>query len=347
MRHFAYIVLIFFLLFGCSQNSKQPGLKLQPGTPAYKTAKELATIYPFLDPDKNLVILDCDKFTVTTGDIIDEINFFFPMLFRNMKKEKNPVKAKKFFLDEAENTALHRIALIAARAENISVSESDVDSLVKKFRVVGVKPNKLREYLDKKGKTIEDVRKWVREGEMVKRYYKHKMKGKVTVSDAEIREYYNKSTYLNVRKLVLFVNDQKQGERARKRALLLRIKKMYEDGFSFSELVKKYSEDYNSSSSGGLIKGVRMGQFPEDIEKVLFSLKEGEVSKIVETPFALYLFKLEKRVEEKRPFKEVYYVYKSQLENEKRIKAYRQITAELKKMVKCRIGKEWSNLKNK
>jgi peptidyl-prolyl cis-trans isomerase D len=80
-------------------------------------------------------------------------------------------------------------------------------------------------------------------------------------------------------------------EGARKK--LENIKQQLDAGASFAELARENSEDPGSAKQGGDLGWVEPGQMVKPFEDTLFSMKEGEVSGVVESQFGLHLIKLE------------------------------------------------------
>lgn len=85
-----------------------------------------------------------------------------------------------------------------------------------------------------------------------------------------------------------------------------RLKKQYRDfaqavldsikqGASFEEMAKKYSEDPGSKSFGGDLGFVKRGVFYPEFEAVAFSLEEGQMSGVVETPVGYHIIELLER----------------------------------------------------
>lgn len=71
------------------------------------------------------------------------------------------------------------------------------------------------------------------------------------------------------------------------------LKKLLENGASFEELVNKYSDDFNSRDSQGLLPIFGIGTREEStFEEAAFSLEKGEVSKPVRSSSGLHLIKL-------------------------------------------------------
>ncbi len=69
-------------------------------------------------------------------------------------------------------------------------------------------------------------------------------------------------------------------------------------GADFATLAKKYSEDPGSASQGGDLGFVKRGVFYPEFESAAFSLNNGEISKVVESPAGFHIIQLlEKRGE--------------------------------------------------
>ncbi len=81
-----------------------------------------------------------------------------------------------------------------------------------------------------------------------------------------------------------------------KEALMPRIEELQQklnNGESFEELAREYSEDPGSAKQGGDLGWVATGEMVKPFEDALFKMNQGEVSEIVETQFGLHLIKLD------------------------------------------------------
>ena len=81
-----------------------------------------------------------------------------------------------------------------------------------------------------------------------------------------------------------------------KEALLPRIEELQQklnDGESFEDLAREYSDDPGSAKQGGDLGWVATGEMVKPFEDALFNMNKGEVSDVVETQFGLHLIKLE------------------------------------------------------
>lgn len=141
----------------------------------------------------------------------------------------------------------------------------------------------------------------------------------VMVADQEVKQYYddNKEAFLVPAQvkashiLALFPwneDGSEETEEGRDEALdkIKMIEDKLENGEDFEELARQYSDDQSTAENGGDLGYVSEGQMVEEFDKVLFSLDEGETSKIVETVFGFHIIKAFDRKEEYyQDFKEI------------------------------------------
>jgi peptidyl-prolyl cis-trans isomerase D len=123
----------------------------------------------------------------------------------------------------------------------------------------------------------------------------------IQVSDQEIEQYYKlnpdkfSTPELRQARHILIRSDAKESAelQAAKRKKLEALLALAKAGKDFSQLAREYSEDA-SGKNGGDLGFFSKGQMVQPFAEAAFSLKEGEVSPIVQTEFGLHLIKLEK-----------------------------------------------------
>ena len=98
---------------------------------------------------------------------------------------------------------------------------------------------------------------------------------------------------------ILIRVDQKAGaeQRATKRKLAEKILAEAKAGKDFAELARKYSDDPGSAAKGGDLGTFPRGAMVKPFEQAAFSLKPGEISGVVETPFGYHIIKSEGYIE--------------------------------------------------
>ncbi|HEY1463445.1 MAG TPA: peptidyl-prolyl cis-trans isomerase [Terriglobales bacterium] len=142
---------------------------------------------------------------------------------------------------------------------------------------------------------------------------------KVTVSDDEIRSYYQDHLnqyvtpeQVNVSQILIKQPlpgadgkvDQKATEAAQNKAN--DVLKQLKAGGNFAELAKKYSED-PSGKSGGSIGWVQHGGFPvADVDKAAFSLAKGATSDVINAGYAFVILRVDdKKAAHNSPIEDV------------------------------------------
>ncbi len=75
-------------------------------------------------------------------------------------------------------------------------------------------------------------------------------------------------------------------------ARIREIKKKIDAGADFSALARQFSEDETTAAAGGYVGYTTYGQLVEEYAKVAFSMKEGEVSDIVQSSYGYHIIKL-------------------------------------------------------
>ncbi|MGK0179851.1 MAG: hypothetical protein ACI8PD_001652, partial [Nitrospinales bacterium] len=109
-------------------------------------------------------------------------------------------------------------------------------------------------------------------------------------------------------------------------------------GKDFADAAKEYSEDI-SASDGGDVGFVEKGKMVPEFEKAVYSLKEGEISDIVETGYGYHIIKVEEvLVGGTLPLKDVKNKIQFILSNKKQKSAYEEWMSELRKSAYIEIS---------
>ncbi len=126
------------------------------------------------------------------------------------------------------------------------------------------------------------------------------------------------------------------------------IKTALDAGSDFEETARLKSMDA-TAIRGGDLGFFQKGQFVPEFEKVVFSMKKGEISDPVKTPFGYHVIRLNDRVEPRlRELKAVKGVVEERLVLEKRSQAFKELVQKLKGNVKIEVNeKELETLPSK
>ncbi len=179
---------------------------------------------------------------------------------------------------------------------------------------------------------LEDVKKRV----IVEAFIKKKLETDVKISDDEMKKFYEQNkekfkTPEQVRASHILVKSEADANN-----ILAQLKK----GASFEDLAKKYSTDA-TAAKGGDLGWFSKGSMVPDFEKAVFSLKEGELSNVVKTPYGFHIIKLTgKRAAGIRSFDEVKDQIKAAIMPSKQQAFFQQLKDSLKKGAKISVKED-------
>lgn len=129
---------------------------------------------------------------------------------------------------------------------------------------------------------------------------------KVQVTPQEVENYYqnNQEKFTQPRRLkvrhILIKTDFKDPQVAAKdRQKAETVREEAQKGKDFAELAKKYSDDPGTKDRGGDLGYISRGQVIPEFEAAIFSLKAGEISHVIQTPYGYHIAKVEEIQEQK------------------------------------------------
>ncbi len=204
----------------------------------------------------------------------------------------------------------NQILLAYASHSGITVPESEVDTKVAQLESPYSKAQ-FAQKLKERGMTENDLRDEVRTTLTLNKLINRDINGRVSVSDAEIAAYYNRNkasfdvpeTEYHLAQIEVTpwptkdVHNLKNDDAKTPQMAQQKIQALYaqlRSGQNFATVAENYSEDPATASSGG-----DMGFVPESalaanpaIERVVKSLKVGQISGIVTTRSGYHIIKL-------------------------------------------------------
>jgi len=222
--------------------------------------------------------------------------------------------------DQSQYETLYNKSLRELINMDIIQLQAEIDSVYAKERDVNTTvDNQIEQYITQLGskekvesyfnmplkKIKENLYERVESSMIVQKMQANKFQD-ISVTRPEVIQYYNehKDSIPQIPERVdishiLIIPKPSKSHNTETRKKLLQIKEdILNNKISFSDAAKKYSQDPGSANQGGNLGFVSKGTFVKEFERAAFSLKEGEISDIVETEFGLHIIKLiEKRGE--------------------------------------------------
>lgn len=226
---------------------------------------------------------------ITFKDLQDYIR----QTFASLAAQGLPDDQVKEMMADLQTNGLKQLIedkLILSRANEIGIEVRDklVDQRVAEIRARYASEQVFLDALVKNGANVTDLRDKILDQLKIKFVIDHEVRSRVFVNPQEVTEFYeqNKGSFQKSRRVnldsiyVTFTGD-KEAARARAKEALALLK----EGKDFAGVAKQYSD----SSSLGIVEE---GQFLPDIEKVVFGLRQEQISDLVETDNGIFIFKL-------------------------------------------------------
>lgn len=205
-------------------------------------------------------------------------------------------------LEEAVNL---KVLFTKAKLDSISVPNEEIDAQVER-RMEFIKQRigsdeAISEYFGKSIPQLRtDMREEIRAGLMVEQLRRKKFSG-LSISNEDVQKFYEayqdslpelpaefEAAFIAVRPKVDSLAKKISYEK------ILDIQRKLKDGDNFADLAKAYSED-GSAQNGGDLGFAKRGEFVKPFEEAAFALREGQVSKIIETIFGYHIIQLLER----------------------------------------------------
>lgn len=241
-----------------------------------------------------------------------------------LNRYKNLLKHQKKTIDKRslekdtnrflEMEILREVAFQHGKKLNIQVLDEEVEKMLEVFKKRHGSEEDFLKSFSQQGLTLEMFKKEISRTILVSKLLQKEVRDKIEISDQRALEFYekNESYFKNPEKiraahvLIKVNSDMKDEDKKLAKNKINDVVKRARGGEDFAELAKKYSEG-PSASRGGDLNYVVRGQMVKKFEDVLFKLKVGEISDVVETQFGYHTIKAIDKKESggKRPFNEV------------------------------------------
>jgi len=319
--------LSIVLLLSCG--TKQADFKLEKDTPEYELASKVAETLPYMDPEKNNVLISSKEFNVTTGEVIYDIRRNFgnrASQLANMNEEQIKVNVSQF----ANMLGERKILLREAQEANIVTEQSRVDSILKmQYQRTGGE-EKFFQFLERNGQLIEDVKDDISKRLTIESYVNKVVYDPIRVTTEDIEHAYNEDKTATVRHILMKTQGKSDSAKQEIKKNMDEILERAKKGEDFAKLAKEYSEDPGSKSNGGLYQDIQRGQMVKPFEEAAFSVPIGEFSDVFETQYGYHILTVLERKKETKPLEEVRQQLEDRLKQQKNRDAYQQHIENLK-----------------
>ena len=198
-----------------------------------------------------------------------------------------------------ESMILREILYQESRKSGIKPDENAINQEIKTLRQQFSDETEYKNELNKRNISEEMLRSRLERNSSIQQYVGRQFSDKVKVTDAEIINYYEShldlfKQPLQVRVSHILIQSESRWEAVRKqesRRKAEQVLKSLKKGQDFAALAREQS-DGPTRTDGGDLGYIKMGQLEKQLESVVFSLKPGETSEVIETGYGFHLFKV-------------------------------------------------------
>ncbi|MGN6491474.1 MAG: peptidylprolyl isomerase [Agriterribacter sp.] len=201
---------------------------------------------------------------------------------------------------------MHKALIAQAQKDSLHVDEQEIEAELEQRIRYFIRLYGSKEALEQiAGKTIyqikEDNRKFIRDLKLADAE-QAAITERIAVTPAEVKSYYNSiqknelnfyETAVEINEVVLYAKPGPEMEQYAKDELTSFKKKIEQGEFSFEMVARMYSDDKDTYKNGGLLEYNRNDNTEDPLFlQTVFSLKEGQLSKVFKTNSGYHLVQL-------------------------------------------------------
>jgi len=279
-----------------------------------KNQKNIENNKTFKESEKNKPILNVEGRIYTNKD-------FLSYLKGNLGK-KVETFSNEVYLSIFDEFVEEILIYTYAKKQGVQISAAEIKYYLDKMNI-GKENIKLESYI---------MRKLI-----VEKYISEKIMSKIKITENEARRFYNNNMDLfrkpeEIQLSQIVVDNENE---------VLKIKtELKKDPSLFPTLAEQESSGQGKNKNGDMGYFTK-GELPESIEKVVFSLKKGDISRIVKSPFGYHIFMVTNRKEKRLlPFEYCKNTIKLKIKQKEYKKRLKELKNEVKKIINFRIIKK-------
>ncbi|MBE3072931.1 MAG: peptidylprolyl isomerase [Acidobacteria bacterium] len=194
----------------------------------------------------------------------------------------------------------YRLLVQETKTRKLTVTDAEVDTQIAQIRQRFPDEAAFTKALGEQNVTLAKLKQDTRTQMMISKIIEAEVGPTISVTDKDVQTFYdqNKERFNEPEAVqashILIRFPEKADEAAKKqaRARAETVMKQVKAGGNFAALAKEFSQDPGSAANGGDLGFFPKGQMVPAFDATAFSLKPGQISGIVETPFGYHIIKV-------------------------------------------------------
>lgn len=214
-----------------------------------------------------------------------------------------------YLRDRAKEQAIGaRLLFDEAARLDIQVSDKELDDRIGAMEAQVGGHAKFMELLAKQNINPVEFREQTRRGRRVDKLIEQHIAGLPDPTEEEMREHfkqhrdeYTKGEQAQAQHILVTPKDKTEAAKAAALAAIQDLKRRVESGEDFSALAAAHSDCPSGKQAGGSLGWFGRGAMVPEFDEAVFSMKDGEVSDIVETQFGYHIIKKVAHIDAEAP----------------------------------------------
>jgi len=251
----------------------------------------------------------------------------------NINPSISPKKYNDLLLKASESMIEQLVIIKMAEVDSVTVLEKDVEKALERQIDNIISQSGSKEAAEQVlGKKISDFKRSYRddmEGKLIAEKYTNQLTMNIQITRPEVESFFtiykdsipSFPTEHKVRHILFEINPSDESIKKTKNTILSVIKEI-NNGMTFEDAAKKYSEDPGSKEVGGYLGIVSRGTFVKEFEKAAFTLELNKISEPIQTSFGFHIIEVLDRSGEKIEVRHI--LIKTKTTDEDREKTYQK-----------------------
>ncbi len=251
----------------------------------------------------------------------------------NVNPSVSPKKYNDLLLKASESMIEQLVIIKMAEVDSITVLEKDVEKALERQIDNIISQSGSKEAAEQVlGKKISDFKRSYKddmEGKLVAEKYTSQLTMDIQITRPEVESFFSIykdsipsfPTEHKVRHILFEIKPSNESIKKTKNVALSIIKEI-DNGMTFENAAKKYSEDPGSKEVGGYLGVVSRGTFVKEFEKAAFTLEINKISEPVQTSFGFHIIEVLNRSGEKVEVRHI--LIKTKTTDEDKEKTYKK-----------------------
>jgi len=243
---------------------------------------------------------------ITQAELDSQINMIIDRL-HNSGRFPNVSELSQIKMQVLENLIARELLYQESQKKGFKADQEAVNAQLGTLKAQFPNEAEFQNALSRMDLTESSLRLKIKRDLAIRKLVDDEIAGKVTVSDKEIKDYYdsNPETFQTPERvrashiLIKVDPNSDESQKTEARDKISQIQKKLQKGQDFSALATEYSEG-PSGPKGGDLGYFTRGQMVKPFEDAAFTMKPGEVSGMVETRFGYHLIKVTDKTPESK-----------------------------------------------